>query len=50
VRIADHVMVSGDFRDYITVFPDKLFSPASGASRQGMLHQFTPMFSVGYNF
>jgi hypothetical protein len=39
-----------DFRDYITVFPDRLFSPVSGATRQGMLHQFTPMFSVGYNF
>jgi hypothetical protein len=50
LRIADHVVVSGDFRDYITVFPDHLFSPASAATRQGMLHQFTPMFSVGYSF
>jgi hypothetical protein len=50
VRIADHVVVSGDFRDYITVFPERLFSPANGATRQGMLHQFTPMISVGYNF
>jgi len=50
VRIADHVVVSGDFRDYITVFPDRLFSPVTGATRHGMLHQFTPMFSVGYNF
>jgi hypothetical protein len=50
VRVAEHVVVSGDFRDYITVFPDRLFSPANGATRQGMFHQFTPMFSVGYNF
>jgi ribosomal protein L13 len=50
VRIADHVVVSGDFRDYITVLPDRLFSPVTNATRQGMLHQFTPMFSVGYNF
>lgn len=50
VRIADHVVASGDFRDYITVLPDRLFSPVAGATRQGMLHQFTPMFSVGYNF
>jgi hypothetical protein len=40
----------GDFRDYITALPDRLFSPASGGTRQGMLHQFTPMFSVGYSF
>ena len=50
VRIADRVVVSGDFRDYITVFPNRLFSLVSGATRQGMLHQLTPMFSVGYNF
>jgi hypothetical protein len=50
LRIADRVVVSGDFRDYITVFPDRLFSTASGATRPGLLHQFTPMFSVGYNF
>jgi hypothetical protein len=50
VRIADHVVVSGDFRDYITALPDRLFTPASGGTRQGMLHQFTPMFSVGYSF
>ena len=50
VRVGEHVVVSGDFRDYITVVPDKLFSPVSGATRSGMLHQFTPMFSVGYNF
>jgi hypothetical protein len=50
VRIAEHVVVSGDFHDYITVFPDRLFSTANGATRQGALHLFTPMFSVGYSF
>jgi hypothetical protein len=50
VRVADRVVVSGDFRDYITVFPERLFSSVPSATRQGMLHQFTPMFSVGYSF
>ena len=50
VRIAEHVVVSGDFHDSITVFPDRLFSTANGATRQGALHLFTPMFSVGYSF
>jgi len=50
LRVGDHVVVSGDVRDYITVFPEKLFSPVTGATRSGILHQFTPMFTVGYNF
>jgi hypothetical protein len=50
MRIADRVVVSGDFRDCVTAFPDRLFSPVPGATRQEMLHQFTPMFSVGYSF
>ena len=50
VRMADRVVVSVDFRDYVTPFPDGLFSLANGATQHGMLHQFTPMFSVGYNF
>jgi hypothetical protein len=32
------------------VFPERLFSPVNGATHPGMLHQFTPMFSVGYSF
>ena len=50
IRVNDRVVVSGEFRDYITVFPERLFSLAAGATRSGMLHQFTPMFTVGYNF
>lgn len=50
VRLTDQIVVSGDFRDYITLFPDRLFSPVAGATRSGTIHQFTPMFSVGYNF
>jgi hypothetical protein len=50
VRIAEHVVVSGDFHDSITAFPDRLFSLANGVARLGVLHLFAPMFSVGYNF
>jgi hypothetical protein len=50
IRLNYHVTVSADFRDYITGFPERLFSLPAGAKRSGMLHQFTPMVTVGYNF
>jgi opacity protein-like surface antigen len=50
IRISDHVMVRGDVRDYITMFPEKLFTPVSGASEHGFFHQFTPLFGLGYTF
>ncbi|MEO8370175.1 MAG: outer membrane beta-barrel protein [Candidatus Solibacter sp.] len=50
IRVHDRVGVSGEFRDYISLFPERLFSPAAGAKRSGMMHQFTPMFTVGYSF
>ena len=50
VRISDHVMVRGDVRDYITMFPKALFTPVSGAKEHGIFHQFTPLFGLGYTF
>ena len=51
IRISDHVMVRGDVRDYITMFPQALFTPAvSGATERGIFHQFTPLFGLGYTF
>ena len=50
VRLGDHVIVRGDFRDYITVFPDRLFKPVDGATTRGIFHQFTPLFGLSYGF
>jgi len=50
IRLGDHVIVRGDFRDYITVFPDRLFSPVEGATARGIFHQFTPLFGLSYGF
>ena len=50
IRLVEHVVVTGEFRDYIALFPDKLFSTVSSAKREGVLHQFTPMFGIGYIF
>jgi hypothetical protein len=50
VRIAGRAVVRGDFRDYITTFPNALFTPAEDGKRRGIFHQFTPLFGVGYTF
>ena len=49
-KLTDHIVLRGDFRDYITLFPNKLFSPTGTGTVQGVLHQFTPMFGIGYAF
>ena len=49
-KVTEHIVVRGDFRDFITVFPNQLFSPTGTGTVQGVLHQLTPMFSIGYGF
>jgi hypothetical protein len=49
-RIHKHVLLRGDFRDYISPFPKKLFVPAQGGTDRGIFNQFTPMFGVSYWF
>jgi hypothetical protein len=49
-RVAKHVLLRADFRDYITPFPKKLFVPAEGGTDRGIFHQFTPLFGVSYWF
>jgi len=49
-RLGNHVMLRGDFRDYITPFPKKLFAPAGNGSDRGLFQQFTPTFGLGYWF
>jgi len=47
-RLSGHVMLRGDFRDYISPFPKKLYAPAGNGS--GWLQQFTPTLGLGYWF
>jgi len=49
-RVADHIVVRGDFRDYLTPFPTRLFVPASGGTDRGIFQQFTPTFGLSYSF
>ncbi|HEY1342410.1 MAG TPA: outer membrane beta-barrel protein [Bryobacteraceae bacterium] len=50
LRVTDHVLVRGEFLDYITPFPKKLFIPAPNGTDRGILHTFTPMFGLSYSF
>jgi hypothetical protein len=49
-RVAEHVIVRGDFLDYITPFPTKLFVPTTNGTDRGIFHQFTPTFGLSYSF
>ena len=50
VRVTDHILVRGDFRDYVTAFPTHLIVPAANGTDHGIFHQFTPLFGVSYVF
>lgn len=45
-RVSRHVMIRGEFRDYVTPFPDSVIAPAPGAAAGGWLHNFCPLFGV----
>jgi Outer membrane protein beta-barrel domain len=49
-HLGEHVVLRGDFRDYLTVFPKSQLRPAPNATARGIFQQFTPMFGVGYVF
>jgi hypothetical protein len=50
VKVHEHIVLRFDFRDYITQFPKKQITPASGATASGLLQQLTPMGGIGFVF
>lgn len=50
VRLQKHLLVRGDFRDYMTTFPKGELTPAATGTARGIFQQFTPMFGVDYVF
>jgi len=50
VRVGDHVILRGDFRDYMTTFPKRQLLPAAGNTARGIFQQFTALFGVSYCF
>jgi len=45
-----HVLVRGEFRDYLTTFPRQQIVPAPHNTARGIFQQFTPLFGVSYTF
>ena len=49
-RLARHAVLGGEFLDYISPCPNRLFIPARNGTGRGIFHQFTPMFGLSYSF
>ena len=45
-----HMIVRGDFRDYLTTFPRQQIVPAPHNTARGIFEQFTPLFGLVYTF
>lgn len=45
-----HLLLRGEFRDYLTTFPRQQIVPAPHNTARGIFQQFTPLFGVSYTF
>ena len=45
-----HLLLRGEFRDYLTTFPRQQIVPAAHNTARGIFEQFTPLFGVSYTF
>ena len=45
-----HVLLRGEFVDYITTFPRQQIVPAPHNTARGIFQQFTPLFGASYTF
>jgi hypothetical protein len=50
VKVAPHVFVRAEFRDYITPLPKLVITPVPGAKVGGWMHDFTPLGGIGFSF
>jgi len=49
-RLREHVLLRGEFLDYLTTFPRQQIVPAPHNTARGIFEQFTPLFGVSYTF
>jgi hypothetical protein len=50
VPLGQHAFLRTEFRDYVTPFPKKVITPATGAKVSGWLHDIVPMVGIGFSF
>ena len=48
--ITPKIILRTEFRDFITMFPKDLITPAPGAKFGGLLHDFVPMVGISYEY
>jgi hypothetical protein len=48
--LTPRVFLRTEFRDYITVFPTQLITPAPGTKYGTLLHDFVPMITLSYEY
>jgi hypothetical protein len=48
--ISPKISLRTEFRDYITMFPKELITPAPGTKYGSMLHDFVPMVTISYEY
>ncbi len=49
-RLTDHILLRGEFLDYLTTFPRQQIVPAPNNTARGIFEQFTPLFGISYTF
>ena len=49
-RLMRHMLLRGEFLDYMTTFPRQQIVPAANNTARGVFQQFTPMFGASYTF
>jgi len=49
-RLRNHLLLRGEFLDYLTTFPRQQIAPAPHNTARGIFEQFTPVFGASYTF
>ena len=49
-QLKPRVFLRTEVRDFVTMFPKELITPAPGAKFGGLLHEFVPMFGISYEY
>jgi hypothetical protein len=50
VALRPHMFLRTEIRDYITMFPKEVLTPAPGATFGGLLHDFVPSVGISYEY
>jgi len=48
--LGQHVRLRTEIRDYVTMFPKELITPAPGAKFGGLLHSLAPMVGISFEY